>query len=103
MYLQNKIFKNDNILSEIIDIKYSEDITTYNQLKNLVEKIFKITIDENIDLGDTTVGDLLDLFGGDFYNQYLSHDNSYVLKKHQKISAMKDKMVKEDVLKMICE
>ena len=103
MYLQNKIFKNDNILSEIIDIKYSEDITTYDQLKNLVEKIFKITIDENIDLGDTTVGDLLDLFGGDFYNQYLSHDNSYVLKKHQKISAMKDKMVKEDVLKMICE
>ena len=62
-----------------------------------------LRVDKETSLEDATLSDIVQLFGPRFYDQYLRHDNSYVLKKHQKISAMTDQMVKNEQLKMICE
>jgi hypothetical protein len=103
MYLQNKIFTEDNILRELNMLSSKNFVDSYDGLVELVEQTFVINVDRDMSLEDATLSDIVQLFGSGFYDQYLKHDNSYVLKKHQKISAMKDQMVKDETLKMICK
>jgi hypothetical protein len=105
MYLQNKVFSDDNIMYEFSKKQgyLGGFVDSYSEIIKFIENTFRVKFDENVDLEDVHIGELLQLFGDGFYNRYITHDNSYVLKKHQKISAMKDKLVKEDVLKMICK
>jgi hypothetical protein len=98
------MFKDDNILQEFVKITNGDkQIDAYENIVKFVENSFKIAIDKNISLDGATIGGLIEMFGEGFYDQYLRHDNSYILKKHQKISAMKDQMVKDETLKMVCE
>ena len=100
MYIQNKMFYGDFILKETFG---SNDLkNVYEIILNSVNNTFNTSINKNISLEDTTISDLIQLFGSD-YSEYLAHDNSYILKKHQKISAMKDQMIKDELLKMICK
>ena len=103
MYLQNKVFTEDNILRELNMLSSKSFVDSYDGLIELVEQTFVINVDRDMSLEDATLSDIVQLFGSGFYDQYLRHDNSYVLKKHQKISAMKDQMVKDETLKMICK
>ena len=103
MYLQNKVFTEDNILRELNMLSSKNFVDSYDGLVELVEQTFVINVDRDMSLEDATLSDIVQLFGSGFYDQYLRHDNSYVLKKHQKISAMKDQMVKDETLKMICK
>lgn len=103
MYLQNKVFTEDNILKELGMLSSKNFVDSYDGLIELVEQTFIINVDQNISLEDATLSDMVQLFGSGFYDQYLRHDNSYVLKKHQKVSAMKDQMIKDETLKMICK
>ena len=103
MYLQNKVFTEDNVLKELGMLSSKGFVDNYQTLVELVEQTFIINVDKDTSLEDATLSDIVQLFGPRFYDQYLRHDNSYVLKKHQKISAMKDQMVKNEQLKMICE
>lgn len=100
MYIQNKMFAdNFDVLGELTE----DESGYYDGIVRAVEKTFKLKIGDNISLEDARISDLIQLFGDDFYTKYLKHDNSYILKKHQKISALKDRMVEEDMLKMICK
>lgn len=103
MYLQNKVFTEDNILKELNMLSSKGFVDSYDGLIELVEQTFVINVNRDMSLEDATLSDIVQLFGSGFYDQYLRHDNSYVLKKHQKISAMKDQMVKDETLKMICK
>ena len=100
MYIQNKIFTDDNILREFIS-KDSAD--QYKDVVKFIEKLFETQVDSETSLENATINDIIALFKTDLYEQHLRHDISYILKKHQKISAMKDQMVKDETLKMVCE
>ena len=67
-----------------------------------VENIFKVSIGDDVSLKNAKIKDLAQLFDEDFYNKHISGDNGYILRKHQKISAMKNQMIEEDLLKMVC-
>jgi hypothetical protein len=107
MYIQNKVFNNDNIVNELISRSNTKDghdiFDSYSEIIKFVEDAFKVSLDDETSLEKAKIKDLVELFDGDFYEQHIAHDNSYILKKHQKVSAMKDQMIKEDLLKIVCE
>ena len=107
MYIQNKVFNRDNIVNELISrskVKDGYDIfDSYSEIIKFIEDAFKVSLDDETSLKKAKIKDLVELFGDNFYEQNLAHDNSYILKKHQKVSAMKDQMIKEDLLKIVCE
>ena len=106
MYIQNKVFKNDNIVNDLISMSRNKDshevFDKYSEIVKFVENIFKVSIGDDVSLKNAKIKDLAQLFDGDFYNKHISGDNGYILKKHQKISAMKNQMIEEDLLKMVC-
>ena len=106
MYIQNKVFKNDNIVNELVSMSRDKDdrevFDKYSEIIKFVENIFKVSIGDDVSLKNAKIKDLAQLFDEDFYNKHISGDNGYILRKHQKISAMKNQMIEEDLLKMVC-
>lgn len=87
MYLQNKIFIDDNLLEKIVN---SKDFTG-----TLIDTILK-KVDNTI-YADMPFDTLFN------WNVDENLDIEFILKKHQKIMQLKDKLIEEEYLKMICK
>ena len=86
MYLQNKVFIGDNILDKFVS---SNDF-----MGTILDAILKNS-------KDTIYADIP-------FNMFFEWDDSwqpdnFILKKHQKIMQLKDKLIEEEYLKMICK
>ena len=76
MYLQNKVFSDDNIMYEFSKKQgyLGGFVDSYSEIIKFIENTFRVKFDENVDLEDVHIGELLQLFGDGFYNRYISCD-----------------------------
>ena len=95
--MQNKVFANDNVIK---DFMQNED---YDGIGTVFEMILKGNYDSDLKLGEA-LEILRNKNTEDFaYIESAGNDYNVILKKHQKIMQLKDKLIEEEYLKMICK
>lgn len=100
MWMQNKVFANDNVIE---DFMQNED---YDGIGTVFEMILKGNYDSDLKLGEALEILRTEDFEEDrriYLDNLLGSNNISLLKKHQKIMQLKDKLIEEEYLKMICK
>lgn len=100
LYMQGKIYTNDNMLSKWVELLGTNQANTLAQLNEaLFSGLFDFG-DEGV-FTDNTVAALIDQFGLDTEASFESND--YILRKHQKISDLKNKLKDNGDLTINCK
>lgn len=94
MWMQNKVFANDNVIEDFMQNKNYDGIGT----------VFEMILKGNYD-SDLKLGEALEIIRNENFEDWdwISPKEEIILKKHQKIMQLKDKLIEEEYLKMICK
>lgn len=101
MWMQNKVFANDNVIEDFMQNDNYDGIGT----------VFEMILKDDYDNTDLKLGEALEILRTEDFEEdrriYLDNfqgaNNISLLKKHQKIMQLKDKLIEEEYLKMICK
>ena len=91
MWMQNKVFTDDNVIEKFMDM---------GEIDGGLGEVFKMILNGELP-GDLRLNDALSMLKSVDVDVELIND--YILKKQQKIMNLKDKLVEEEYLKMICK
>jgi hypothetical protein len=89
--MQNKVFTDDNVIEKFMDM---------GEIDGRLGEVFKMILNGELP-GDLRLNDALSMLKSVDVDVELIND--YILKKQQKIMNLKDKLVEEEYLKMICK
>ena len=95
MWMQNKVFTDDNIIEDFIENESYDGIGT----------VFEMILKGDYDNKDLKLGEAIEILrNSNIDEDFLYYwKNDYILKKHQKVMQLKDKLVEEEYLKIICK
>jgi len=99
--MQNKVFADDNIIEDFMKNEEYDGIGT----------VFEMILKGDYDNTDLKLGEALEILRTEdfekdrriYLDNFFGSNNISVLKKHQKIMQLKDKLIEEEYLKMICK
>lgn len=91
MWMQNKVFADDNVIEKFMDM---------SEIDSGLGEVFRMILNGELP-GDLNLNEALQILKSEDFDVEVA--NNYILKKHQKIMQLKDKLIEEEYLKMICK